>query len=81
MSVKTVKRVFASVRSIVNLTISEEGLGCSNAFARTYFPEESKLQTRKPIPIENIELIQAKCFDINDDLRWLIALISDTGLG
>ncbi len=54
MSVKTVKRVFASVRSIVNLTISEEGLGCSNAFARTYFPEESKLQTRKPIPKENM---------------------------
>ena len=40
MTIKTVKRVFASVRAIVNLTISEEGLGCSNAFARTYFPAE-----------------------------------------
>jgi len=29
MTIKTVKRVFASVRAIVNLTISEEGLGCS----------------------------------------------------
>ena len=80
MSIKTVKRVFASVRAIINLAISEEGLGCSNAFARTYFPEESKPQKRKPIPKEDIKLIQAKCLDINDDLRWLIALISDTGV-
>ena len=36
---KTVKRVFATVRAIVNLSISEEGLDCTNAFAKTYFPE------------------------------------------
>ncbi len=40
MTIKTVKRVFASFRAIVNLTILDEGLGRSNAFARTYFPAE-----------------------------------------
>ena len=50
MTIKTVKRVFASVRAIVNLTISEEGLGCSNAFARTYFPAEINPIKRKQFP-------------------------------
>ena len=37
MGINTVKRVFSSVRSIVNIIISEEGLDCSNGFAGTYF--------------------------------------------
>ena len=36
---ETRKRVFATVRAIVNLSISEEGLDCSNALTKTYFPE------------------------------------------
>ena len=36
MGVNTVKRVFSSVRSIVNLVISEEGLDCSNAVSYTH---------------------------------------------
>ncbi len=80
MTMKTVKRVFASVRAIVNLTISEEGLGCSNAFARTYFPTEINPIKRKPIPLEDIQSIQTLCLNIDDDMRWLIALISDTGM-
>ena len=80
MTIKTVKRVFASVRAIVNLTISEEGLGCSNAFARTYFPAEINPIKRKPIPLDEIKRIQTLCMTIDDDMRWLIALISDTGM-
>ena len=80
MTMKTVKRVFASVRAIVNLTISEEGLGCSNAFARTYFPAEINPIKRKPIPVDEIKRIQKLCMTIDDDMRWLIALISDTGM-
>ena len=80
MTMKTVKRVFASVRAIVNLTISEEGLGCSNAFARTYFPTEINPNKRKPIPLDEIKRIQKLCINIDDDMRWLIALISDTGM-
>ena len=32
----TVKRVFAIIRAIINLSIQEYGLSCKNAFARTY---------------------------------------------
>ena len=39
MGMETRKRVFATVRAIVKFSISDEGLGCSKAFTKTYFPE------------------------------------------
>ena len=80
MGIKTVKRVFSSIRAIVNLAIAEEGLECSNAFAKTYFPEDDKAQSRQPLSIEDIKKVQSLCRDIDDEMRWLIALISDTGM-
>ena len=35
---------------------------------------------RKPIPVEHIRQIQKDCVAIDDDVRWLVALISDTGM-
>jgi integrase len=80
MGIKTVKRVFASVRAIINLAISEEGFDCSNAFAKTYFPNDDNAQSRQPISMEDIRKVQSLCKDIDDEMRWLIALISDTGM-
>ena len=58
MAINTVKRVFSSVRSIINIAISEEGLDCINGFAKTYFPKDEKPNIRKPIPIGAIKQIQ-----------------------
>ena len=80
MGMKTVKRVFSSIRAIVNLAIAEEGLDCSNAFARTYFPDDDNAQSRQPISIQDIRKVQSLCRDTDDEMRWLIALISDTGM-
>jgi integrase len=80
MGIKTVKRVFASVRAIINLAISEEGFDCSNAFAKTYFPDDDNTQSRQPISMQDIKKVQSLCKDIDDEMRWLIALISDTGM-
>ena len=71
MEVNTVKRVFSSVRSIVNLVISEEGLACSNGFAKTYFLKDNKPFIPKPIPIEKIKVIQSICFT-KMILDWMI---------
>ena len=76
----TVKRVFAIIRAIINLSIQEYGLSCKNAFARTYIPDLEDSIKRQPIPIEIIKKIQEECVLINDPNRWLIALISDTGM-
>ena len=80
MGMKTVKRVFAAVRAIVNLSISAEGLDCTNAFSKTYFPENGVEAKRQPIPIQSIRSIQRLCRSLDDDMRWLVALISDTGM-
>jgi integrase len=80
MGIKTVKRVFSSIRAIINLAIAEEGLDCSNAFARTYFPDDDNAQSRQPISIQDIKKVQSLCRETDDEMRWLIALISDTGM-
>ena len=33
-----------------------------------------------PVPIDSIRLVQNECMKLDDDIRWLIALISDTGM-
>jgi len=80
MSVNTVKRVFSSIRSIINIAISEYGLDCANGFARTYFPNDNIVHIRKPLPIDKIKLVHKLCKEYDDDLRWLVALLSDTGM-
>ncbi len=79
LAIASVKRNFSTIRSIINLTISEQGLDCGNAFARTFMPEQDR-QRRLPIPIECIKAIQSDCRDIDYDMRWLAALRSDTGM-
>ena len=79
LSVSSVKRNFSTIRSIINLTITEQGLDCTNAFARTYMPDEEK-QKRLPIPLECIQSIQSDCLDADDDRRWIVALLSDSGM-
>ena len=80
MGKSTVKRVFSSIRSIINLTITEKGLEGTNGFLGTFIPEGLKEKKRKPIPANIIRDIQTKCMELDDDLRWLIALLSDTGM-
>ena len=74
-----IKRNFSTIRSIINLTKTEHGLNCSNAFARTYMPEEEK-QKRLAIPLDAIRQIQSDCRKAADDRTWLIFLLSDSGM-
>jgi len=80
MSSASVKRVFASVKSIINLAIREYGLACSNVFAGAFIPDDAASAKRIPIPDDVIRSIQEECRTISDDNRWLVALISDTGM-
>ena len=80
MGKATVKRVFSSVRAIVNLAISEQGLTGRNGFVGTYMPDSLRETERKPISLPAIRQIQNACYKHDDDIRWLVALISDTGM-
>ena len=77
---RTVKRVFASIRAMVNIAITKHGYRCSIAFSNIFFPDEENVSKRRPIPIKDIRIVQSKCTEIDDDMHWLIAIILDTGM-
>ena len=62
MARDTVKRVFGSIRSIINLAIKEQGLGCQNAFSGTFMPDGLCVTKRQPIPVSNIHKIVPQLF-------------------
>ena len=79
ISVASIKRNFSTVRSVINLSISENGIHCVNPFSRTFMPETEK-RKRHPIPLETIKSIREECLKENDEMRWIILLLAETGM-
>ena len=75
MTSASVRRVFGTVRAIINLTIREHALSCKNVFADVYIPNDDRIDKRPPIPMEVIRRIQEECMSIDDEKRWLVSLI------
>ena len=80
MSSSSVKRVFSSVRAVINLAIREQGLSINNAFSGTFIPDVGVKKQRLPIPNDVLAAVQEECRHLDDEPRWLVALISDTGM-
>lgn len=76
----TVKRNFECVRAIWNFAAREHGISTANPFSNMNYGNGRRASKRKPIPIEDIRKVQQLCFDIDDEIRWLVALLSDTGM-
>ena len=76
----SIARIYNSLNSTINFVISEYALDITNPFARVYFDRTDKVKKRLPIPNDIIRDIQSECYRIDDAMRWLLALISDTGL-
>jgi len=66
VSSPSVKRVFSSVRAIVNLAIREKGIAVSDVFIGTYIPEDELKQKRPPIPMDTLRQVQSHCWSLND---------------
>ena len=79
LNVLSVRRSFTTIKAIINLAIAEHGLDMRNPFSSIFMPEADS-KKRVSIPLETIREIQQACYQIDDDRRWLIALISDTGM-
>jgi hypothetical protein len=76
----SVSRVISSIRAVFNFAISEYALDLKNPFVGMYFDKSAGVSRRLPIPIEDIRKVQNQCRLIDDDLRWLVGLVSDTGM-
>ena len=76
----TVKRNFECIRAIWNFAAREHDVGAANPFSNMNYGNGRGPVKRKPVPIEDIRRIQGICFDMDDEIRWLVALLSDTGM-
>ena len=71
--------MFGSVKAIINLAMAEHGIDGRNPFASVYMPDEIPEECQ-PIPLDAIRRIQRECMTVDDENRWLLTLISDTGM-
>ena len=76
----SITRVFGTVRSVINFAASEVGVDMTNPFGRVYYDRKAGVEGRAPLSVEAIRTMQAECRNLDDDLRWLVALVSDTGM-
>ncbi len=55
-------------------------MSLKNHFSGLQYDRFARVGSREPIPQNDIRVIQKRCVEVDDDLRWLVALISDTGM-
>ena len=77
----SITRILGTVRSVVNFAASEMGVTITNPFTGIYYDRKSGVKDRAPLPIEILRALQHECVTIDDEMRWLIAFVSDTGKG
>jgi len=76
----SVTRNLSYIKAIFNFASSEYALDLTNPFSGVYHDRAAGVTKRKPIVLSELHQVQLECRIIDDDLRWLIALISDTGM-
>ena len=76
----SVKRNFEVVRAIFNLAEREHALDIKNPFANILLINIKAGSVRPPLKPEEVDRLQALCRRQDDEMRWLIALLSDTGI-
>lgn len=76
----SITRMLGTVRSVINFAASECGVSIHNPFANVYFDRTAGVEERQPLEVDKIREVQSKCRSMDDDVRWLVALVSDTGM-
>lgn len=76
----SITRIFGTVRAVMNFAANEVGVTLSNPFSGVYYDRTAGVKGRAPLPLEVLRRVQRECAALDDDLRWLVALVSDTGM-
>ena len=80
LSGSSITRVFGTVRSVINFAAAEIGITLTNPFAGVYYDRKAGVEEREPLIMADIRKLQEKCRTKDDEARWLVALVSDTGM-
>lgn len=76
----SIARNFTNVRAIVNFALCEFGLQASTAFSGIFLGEATTPKKRYVPSPDELHKLQSLCKSHDDELRWILGLISDTGL-
>ena len=76
----SITRTFTTVRALLNYAYKEQGLTISNPYSGVNYDRSYGVKERKPIPQASLRAIQQRCKAIDDESRWLISLVSHTGM-
>ena len=76
----SITRVLGTVRAVVNLAAGELGIAITNPFSNLYYDRRAGVQDRVALPMSAIRAVQKECRRTDDELRWLAALVSDSGM-
>ena len=75
----SVTRVLTTIKAVINFAIQEEGSELSNPFKGLFVDKTIRPKKRMPIPLNDLYRVQQQCWHADDELRWIVAAISDTG--
>ena len=79
LSGSSITRILGSIRAVINFNIGELALSHGHPFVSVYYDRSRGVTKRATIPEDVIQSLQSKCKSINDEKRWLIAIVSDSG--
>jgi integrase len=80
LSGASITRVLGNLKAVINFAMSELAMETRNPFIGVYHDRKAGASDRMPIPFANIQAVQRECITADDEMRWLVALVSDTGM-
>ena len=80
LSISSVKRNFTNINAVLGLVCKELGHPDSATFRGLFFKETPECAKRLAVPPKQLQQLQIQCMTTDDEHRWLLAMISDTGV-
>lgn len=81
LSISSVKRYFTTIKAVFNFASRELDFEEPRVFSQVYYGEDTGPQKKRAVFLpEELAKIQRECRIKDDEQRWLIALLSDTGM-
>lgn len=80
LSPVSVAKTLSIIRAMLNFVCREKDIDPIQAFSAVFLDDETKPEKRIAVPTDALRSIQIECRQIDDESRWIIALISDSGM-
>lgn len=83
LAAASIRRQLSTLSALINYVSKELGLDPNPAFSGVIIHDaeaDTHIQKRPSVPLNVIKAVQKRCYEMDDEARWAIAMVSDTGL-